>query len=39
MLANGIDIYSSIEIADYAGRTPLFEAVDNLNGEDDTAAI
>jgi hypothetical protein len=32
MLALGIDIYSAIEIADNAGRTPLFEAVENLNG-------
>lgn len=32
MLALGVDIYSAIEIADNAGRTPLFEAVENLNG-------
>ncbi len=25
----GVDVYSAIEIADNAGRTPLFEAVDN----------
>ena len=27
MLEAGVDIYSAIEIADNAGRTPLFEAV------------
>jgi hypothetical protein len=27
----GVDVYSAIEIADNAGRTPLFEAVENLN--------
>lgn len=27
----GVDIYSAIEIADNSGRTPLFEAVENLN--------
>lgn len=26
MLQHGVDIYSAIEIADNAGRTPLFEA-------------
>ena len=26
----GVDVYSAIEIADNAGRTPLFEAVENL---------
>jgi ankyrin repeat protein len=31
MLAHGIDVYSAIEIADNAGRTPLFEAVENLD--------
>lgn len=30
LLANGYDVYSAIEIADNAGRTPLFEAVDNI---------
>jgi hypothetical protein len=30
MLAHGVDVYSSIEIADNAGRTPLFEAVENM---------
>jgi hypothetical protein len=30
MLAHGIDVYSAIEIADNAGRTPLFEAVENM---------
>jgi len=39
MLANGINIYSAIEIADNTGRTPLFEAVENLNGEDHASAI
>jgi hypothetical protein len=24
----GVDVYSATEIADYAGRTPLFEAVE-----------
>lgn len=33
MLSHGIDVYSAIEIADNAGRTPLFEAVENLNDE------
>jgi ankyrin repeat protein len=27
---HGFDIYSAIEIPDNAGRTPIFEAVDNL---------
>lgn len=31
MLANGMDVYSAIEIADNAGRTPLFEAVENMD--------
>jgi hypothetical protein len=30
MLAHGVDVYSAIEIADNAGRTPLFEAVENM---------
>jgi hypothetical protein len=34
MLGLGIDVYSAIEIADNAGRTPLFEAVENM--DDDT---
>jgi ankyrin repeat protein len=29
MLGLGVDVYSAIEIADNAGRTPLFEAVEN----------
>lgn len=29
LLEHGIDVYSAIEIADNAGRTPIFEAVDN----------
>ncbi len=28
MLEHGVDVYSAIEIADNAGRTPLFEAVE-----------
>jgi ankyrin repeat protein len=35
LLAEGVDVYSAIEIADNAGRTPIFEAVENLNGQDD----
>lgn len=34
MLGLGIDIYSAIEIADNAGRTPIFEAVENVNEEE-----
>lgn len=30
MQEHGFDIYSAIEIPDNAGRTPIFEAVDNL---------
>jgi hypothetical protein len=30
MLSLGVDVYSAIEIADNAGRTPLFEAVENM---------
>lgn len=37
MLANGVDVYSAIEIADNAGRTPLFEAVENLNDASESA--
>jgi ankyrin repeat protein len=29
MLEHGVDVYSAIEIADNAGRTPLFEAVES----------
>jgi uncharacterized protein len=29
MLECGVDVYSAIEIADNAGRTPLFEAIEN----------
>lgn len=39
MLANGVNIYEAIEIADNQGRTPLFEAVENLNSEDSAMAI
>lgn len=28
MVSVGVDVYSAIEIADNAGRTPLFEAVE-----------
>jgi ankyrin repeat protein len=28
MLKAGVDVYSAVEIADNAGRTPLFEAVE-----------
>ena len=28
MLEHGVDVYNSIEIADNAGRTALFEAVE-----------
>ena len=31
MLGQGVDVYSAIEIADNAGRTPIFEAVENLD--------
>jgi len=30
LLEHGVDVYSAIEIADNAGRTPIFEAVENL---------
>lgn len=39
MLQHGVDVYSAIEIADNAGRTPLFEAVENLNDENREAGI
>ncbi len=29
LIEYGVDVYSAIEIADNAGRTPIFEAVDN----------
>lgn len=29
LLEYGIDVYSAIEIADNAGRTPIFEAIDS----------
>jgi ankyrin repeat protein len=29
MLECGVDVYSAIEIADNAGRTPLFEAIES----------
>ena len=28
-MEHGVDVYSAIEIADNAGRTPIFEAVDS----------
>ena len=33
MLEHGVDVYSAIEIADNAGRTPLFEAVEMEEAE------
>jgi len=39
MLQNGVDVYSAIEIADNAGRTPIFEAVENLNEENSERGI
>ena len=35
MLAQGVDVYSAIEIADNAGRTPLFEAVESTFDKDE----
>lgn len=35
MIEHGVDVYSAIEIADNAGRTPLFEAVESTFDEDD----
>jgi len=29
LIEHGVDVYSAIEIADNAGRTPVFEAIDN----------
>lgn len=29
MLGLGVDVYSAIEVADNAGRTPLFDAVES----------
>jgi hypothetical protein len=37
LLANGVDLYSAVEIADNAGRTPLFEAVDNIVNDEERA--
>lgn len=34
MLGMGVDVYSAIEIADNAGRTPIFEAIENLQDEE-----
>ena len=39
MLQNGVDVYSAIEIADNAGRTPLFEAVENLTEENNESGV
>jgi predicted phosphoribosyltransferase len=40
LLAHGVDVYSVIEIADNAGRTPIFEAVENmLEDFDSTSAV
>lgn len=33
MLEHGVDVYSAIELADNAGRTPLFEAVEVEDGQ------
>lgn len=33
MLGMGVDVYSAIEIADNAGRTPLFEAVESMDDD------
>ncbi len=30
LLEHGVDVYSVIEVADNAGRTPIFEAVENM---------
>lgn len=35
MQSLGVDVYGAIEIADNAGRTPLFEAIENINEEDE----
>jgi hypothetical protein len=29
LVEHGVDVHSAIEIADNAGRTPIFEAIDN----------
>lgn len=34
MLEHGVDVYSAIELADNAGRTPLFEAVEMEDEEE-----
>ena len=40
MLEHGVDVYSAIEIADNAGRTALFEAVEStFDTEDDETAM
>lgn len=40
MLEHGVDVYSAIEIADNAGRTPLFEAVEStFDAEDEELAM
>ena len=33
MLGMGVDVYSAIEIADNAGRTPLFDAVESMDDD------
>jgi ankyrin repeat protein len=38
MLEQGVDVYSAIEIADNAGRTPLFEALESTFDADDEEA-
>jgi hypothetical protein len=37
MLSLGVDVYSAIEIADNAGRTPLFEAVENMSENNESS--
>lgn len=37
LLEHGVDVYSVIEIADNAGRTPIFEAVENMLEDVDPA--
>jgi len=38
MLQHGVDIYSAIEIADNAGRTPLFESCENMLDDFETTS-
>jgi hypothetical protein len=34
LIEHGVDVYSAIEIADNAGRTAIFEAIDNNVSEE-----